>query len=141
MIKITPAIELPDDEIELHAIHSQGAGGQNVNKVATAIHLRFHITRSSLPPTIKQRLLASRDRRINKDGILVIKAQRYRSQEKNKDEALERLADLIRSATTQQKNRIPTRPTKRARAKRMDSKVRQGRLKQLRGKPDITNGT
>ena len=136
MIKISPSIELADDEIELRAIHSQGSGGQNVNKVATAIHLRFDITRSSLPDTIKQRLLINKDRRINKDGILVIKAQRYRSQEKNKDEAIERLINLIRSITTPKRKRVPTRPTKGSRIKRLDSKTRQGRVKKLRKKPD-----
>ena len=140
MLNITPTITLADDEIELRAIHSQGAGGQNVNKVATAIHLRFDIENSSLPVAIKKRLRENKDRRINKDGILVIKAQRYRSQEKNRDDALERLAALIRTATAVRKNRVPTRPSKRVRAKRVDSKVHQGRIKQLRGKPDIDNG-
>lgn len=136
MLKITPHISLPDDEIQLHAIHSQGAGGQNVNKVATAIHLRFDIANTSLPPAIKQRLLASRDRRVNKDGILVIKAQRYRSQEKNRIEAVERLVTLILSVVTPRKKRISTRPSKQSRVARLEDKIRHGQVKQLRKRPD-----
>ena len=140
LLIITPHLSLPDHEIELHAIRSRGAGGQNVNKVASAIHLRFDIRNSSLPAAVKQRLLASRDHRINKEGVLVIKAQRHRTQEQNRQEALDRLVDLVCIAATPRKNRIPTRPSRRARARRVDSKVRQGRIKQLRGKPDVSNG-
>ncbi len=134
MLRISSSVSLPDDEIELLAIRAQGSGGQNVNKLSSAIHLRFDIRDSSLPEFYKERLLKLRDRRISKDGVIVIKAQQYRTQEKNRDDALRRLQQLIRDVAVVQKSRRPTRPTKGSQKRRVDSKVKRGRIKSLRGK-------
>lgn len=132
MLNISANVAIADDEVEISAVRARGAGGQNVNKVSSAIHLRFDINASSLPGLYKQRLLNLRDRRISKDGVVVIKARKYRSQDKNRTDALERLQKLIRGAALARKARLPTEPTKAARKKRLDSKTRRGLLKNMR---------
>jgi len=134
MIEISPSLHIGDDEVVLTAMTSQGAGGQNVNKVASAIHLRFDIRASSLPEELKERLLECRDRRITRDGEIIIKAQRFRQQEKNRADALERLAELIRHATVVQAPRKATRPTRASRERRLEHKSQRSQVKSLRRK-------
>lgn len=134
MLRISDNLAIPLAEIEIQAIRSQGSGGQNVNKVSTAIHLRFDIKASSLPEIYKVRLLNLNDSRISSEGVVIIKAQRYRSQIKNKEDALNRLVEIIKSVTTQMKLREPTKPTKASKTKRLEGKAIQSRRKSLRGK-------
>ncbi len=127
-------VTIPEDELQFSAIRASGPGGQNVNKVSTAVHLRFDIRASSLPDDSKARLLQFSDQRISSDGVIVIKARRFRSQEKNRADALQKLQDLVGRALAQKAPRKATRPGKNARKRRVDSKTRRGQIKQLRGK-------
>ncbi len=129
MLQISNNVAIPAREIEISAIRAQGAGGQNVNKVSSAIHLRFDIGASSIPGLYKERLLKLKDQRITKDGVIVIKAQQHRSQEMNKEEALRRLQELVRSVAVSPKKRKPTKPTRSSQKKRLDSKTRRGAVK------------
>lgn len=132
-IKISDQVSIPSREIEIQAIRAQGAGGQNVNKVSSAIHLRFDYKASSLPDIYKERLGQLSDQRITAEGVIIIKAQRFRSQEKNRDDALQRLQNLVRSVAKTRKTRKPTKPSRNSQKRRVDSKTRRGQTKSLRG--------
>jgi ribosome-associated protein len=134
MLQISKTVIISAHELEISAVRSQGAGGQNVNKVATAIHLRFDIGASSLPAIYKERLLKLNDQRITKEGVVVIKAQEYRSQEQNREEALKRLQSLIKSAVMIPRKRKPTQPSRSSQRKRLDSKNKRGQIKEMRSK-------
>ena len=136
MLQISNNIQIPDSEIEVLQIRAQGPGGQHVNKVSTAIQLRFDIRKSSLPDFYKEKLLSINDQRLSLDGVIVIKAQKFRSQEKNREDAYHRLRELIRKSTSTPKRRVATRPTLAAKKRRVESKVKKGRMKGLRGKVD-----
>ena len=134
MIVVSRSVSLADNEVELSAIRAQGAGGQHVNKTSTAIHLRFDIHASSLPPFYKERLLAASHHLITAEGVVIIKAQEYRSQEMNREAALQRLINLIRELTTVEKARRATRPTRASKERRLEGKSRRGNVKAMRGK-------
>ncbi|BCL69343.1 aminoacyl-tRNA hydrolase [Vibrio nigripulchritudo] len=134
MITISNSVVISPWEVQIDAIRAQGAGGQNVNKVSSAIHLRFDIQRSALPDFYKQRLLNLKDSRITKDGVIIIKAQQFRTQEQNKEDALNRLAEIVRSVAVVKKKRRETKPTFSSKMKRMDKKSQRGQTKKLRNK-------
>ena len=135
-LKISNQVSIPLAQIDIQAIRAQGAGGQNVNKVSSAIHLRFDINASSLPEVYKERLRALSDQRITSDGVIVIKAQRFRSQDKNRADALSRLQELIKGVGIDRKKRRPTKPSRNSQKKRVDRKTKHGQLKSLRGRVD-----
>lgn len=132
MLHISSHVIIPDSEIDIHAMRSQGAGGQNVNKVSSAIHLQFDIAASSLPPLYKEELMKLRDNRISEDGVITIKAQQHRSQEQNREDALARLCELIQGVAIPRKKRRATKPTKGSKQRRLESKTKRGKLKTLR---------
>jgi ribosome-associated protein len=136
MLHISSHITIPDSEIDIHAMRSQGAGGQNVNKVSSAIHLQFDIAASSLPPFYKEELMKLKDHRISEGGVITIKAQQHRSQEQNREDALIRLRELIQSVAIPRKKRRATKPTKSSQNRRIERKKKQGQLKTLRGTLD-----
>jgi ribosome-associated protein len=136
-LRISNQISIPLVEVQFQAIRAQGAGGQNVNKVSSAVHLRFDIDASSLPASYKERLRKLHDQRISSEGVIIIKAQRFRSQEKNRGDALDRLRDLVKATGTRRKQRKPTKPSRSSQRKRMDSKTKRGRLKSQRSRVEV----